>query len=180
MTDLDQAVLLRDFKGGEEAAFERVFKLYYKALRLQALLMLKDEEEAEDQVQQLFIDMWNKKLYRKVERSIKPYLHAALRHRCLNHLAKTGIQMRLQNEYAGYKIQGQMAEKGFEPELEPSPESCLLSVLDELPAQRFTAFDLVHLKDKKYQEAAREMGISVNSLKTHLKLAVRFLRMRLS
>ena len=177
MTDQDYTLLLQDFKVGSEAAFERVFKLYYKSLHLQALLLLKDEGEAEDQVQQLFVDLWNKEQYRKVQQSIKAYLHAALRNRCLNHLNKLSVHTRLQNEYAGHNSAHLQYENSLY-EVRPSPPN-LLSILAELPIQRRKAFSLVHLQDKKYLEAAREMGISVNSLKTHVKLAVRFLRMRL-
>jgi RNA polymerase sigma-70 factor (ECF subfamily) len=66
-----------------------------------------------------------------------------------------------------------------EDDQEPLLKPYLLAALNELPAQRFKAFNLVHMEDKKYHEAAKEMGISVNSLKSHLKLAVKFLRMRL-
>jgi RNA polymerase sigma-70 factor (ECF subfamily) len=179
MTDQEQVILLENFKEGCEAAFERVFKIYYKSLHMQAFLLLKDEEEAEDLVQQLFLDLWNKKMYRNVQLSIKAYLHASLRNRCFNHLNKTNIKNRLQSEYAGHEHRDQTCENGFELEQEQLANSSVLTVLDELPVQRYKAFSLVHLQDKKYQEAASEMGISVNSLKTHIKLAVRFLRMRL-
>lgn len=177
MTDQDQVFLLQDFKAGTPAAFERVFKLCYKSLHMQAFLLLKDAEEAEDQVQQLFLDIWNKQMYRKVRQSIKAYLHAALRNRCLNHLNKMNIHIRLQSEYAGHASAALQVESSFEQERAPRPY--LLAVLAELPMQRLKAFSLVHLQDKKYHEAAKEMGISVNSLKTHVKLAVRFLRTRL-
>ena len=179
MTDQDQALLLQNFKAGCKAAFERVFKIYYKSLHMQAFLLLRDEEEAEDQVQQLFLDLWNKQMYRNVQLSIKAYLHASLRNRCFNHLNKTQIKNRLQDEYAACEHYEQTCENGFESSQEQPVQSSVLTVLDELPLQRHKAFSLVHLQDKKYQEAAKEMGISVNSLKTHIKLAVRFLRMRL-
>lgn len=68
-----------------------------------------------------------------------------------------------------------IAEEYHEPALKPS----YIAVLSELPTKRFRAFQLVHLEDKKYSEAAHEMGISINSLKSHLKLAVKFLKMRI-
>ena len=52
------------------------------------------------------------------------------------------------------------------------------SLLSELPLQRLEAFNLVYIENKKYQQAADEMGISINSIKTHLKLAVKTLRKR--
>jgi len=176
MIDEDQVFLLQTFTAGDPAAFEKVFRLYYKALHMQAFLLLKDSDEAEDQVQQLFADIWNRKGYTKVRQSVKAYLHAALRNRCLNHLIKTNIQIRLREEYAGHASTVTQSDQRPDAETGPHP---ILALLAELPLQRYKAFSLVHLHDKKYQEAAKEMGISVNSLKTHVKLAVRFLRTRL-
>jgi len=178
MADMDHEQLLRDFKAGSKAAFEQVFKLYYKSLHMQAYLLLKSEEEAEDLVQQLFLDMWNKQMYSKVQQSVKAYLHAALRNQCLNHLNRMSVHNRLRNEYAGLG-NGELLEEPVFQDEEDDEKSGLLAVLREMPMQRLRAFNLVHLQDKKYQDAAREMGISVNSLKTHVKLAIRFLRMRL-
>lgn len=176
MNDEHQDFLLRDFRAGDPAAFEQVFKLCYKALHMQAFLLLKDSDEAEDQVQQLFTDIWNKQLYTKVRHSIKAYLHAALRNKCLNHLSKIQLDAKHQEEYAG--LTSRTWETHDRSEEEPTPHP-VLALLSELPLQRSKAFSLVHLQDKKYHEAAKEMGISVNSLKTHVKLAVRFLRKRL-
>ena len=174
MTEPDYTRLLADLQSGHAAAFEQVFKLFYKPLRIQAFLIVKDEEEAEDQVQQLFLDLWNKKLYRNVQQSLKAYLHTAIRNRCFNYLTRASQINKVWNEYAGrFDLTIPAGEK--EPVLMPY----LLKVLKELPAQRYTAFNLVHMEDKKYHEAAREMGISINSLKSHLKLAVKFLRIRL-
>jgi len=174
MTDQEHLQLLIDFRAGHEAAFEQVFKLYYKPLRLQAFLLLKNEQEADDQIQQLFLDIWNKQLYRNVQQSLKFYLHTAIRNRCLNYLTRTCHENKMRNEYAA-NLDVIPLEDDKEPPLQPY----LLAVLNELPAQRFRAFNLVHIEDKKYHEAAKEMGISINSLKSHLKLAVKFLRMRL-
>lgn len=176
MMDQDQVLLLQTFRAGDPAAFEKVFRLYYRPLHMQALLLLKDSDEAEDQVQQLFTDIWNRQLYTKVRQSIKAWLHAALRNRCLNHLIQSNIHTRLREEYAGHAS----AAFQLDPRAEPEPAyQPFLALLAELPLQRYKAFSLVHLQDKKYQEAAKEMGISVNSLKTHVKLAVRYLRARL-
>lgn len=174
MTEPDYTRLLIDLQAGHAAAFEQVFKLLYKPLRMQAFLILKNEEEAEDQVQQLFFDLWNKQLYRNVQQSLKAYLHTAIRNRCFNYLTRANQKNKIWNEYAGH-FDVTIAAGDKEQVLMPY----LLQVLKELPVQRYTAFNLVHMEDKKYHEAAREMGISINSLKSHLKLAVKFLRIRL-
>ena len=172
MLNHDQNELLAKFRSGDRAAFEQVFRLYLKPLRLNAFLILRNEQEAEDLVQQLFLDIWNQQLYRNIQSSLKAYLHTSIKHRCLNYLKKLSRQTKNLHEYAG-RLETDTAEVNEQP----SPQ--LLTVLDGLPAQQLKAFHLIHMENKRYQEAATEMGISINSLKSHLKLAVKFVRIKL-
>jgi len=172
MLNHDQNELLSKFKSGDKAAFEQVFRLYLKPLRLNAFLILKNEQEAEDLVQQLFLDIWNQQLYRNIQSSLKAYLHTSIKHRCLNYLKKLSRQTKNLYEYAV-----QQDTDTAEVNEQPSPQ--LLTVLDGLPAQQLKAFHLIHMENKRYREAAEEMGISINSLKSHLKLAVKFVRIKL-
>ncbi|HEY1216183.1 MAG TPA: sigma factor, partial [Bryobacteraceae bacterium] len=130
MTDQDQVLLLQTFRAGDPAAFEKVFRLYYKPLHMQAYLLLKDSDEAEDQVQQLFTDIWNRQLYTKPRQSIKAYLHAALRNRCLNHLIRTNIHTRFREEYAGHT--STVTQPDHRPGYEAAPHP-IMSLLAELP-----------------------------------------------
>jgi RNA polymerase sigma factor (sigma-70 family) len=174
MADINHMELLQAFRKGDETAFETVFKQYYKSLRLQAYLILNNEQDAEDQVQQLFLDIWNRQLYRNVQESLKAYLHMAIRNRCINCLTKASHRNKALEQYAD-SLQVTVEEEYNEPAL----EGYFQSALNELPRQRSKAFHLVYMEDRKYNEAAREMGISINSLKSHLKLAVKFLKMQL-
>jgi len=172
MNDVGPNQLLRAFQAGDETAFELVFKQYYKPLRVQAFLILNNEEEAEDQVQQLFLDVWNRKLYKNIQ-EVKAYLHTAIRNRCLNQVTKASHQNKVLLEYAEtLSLSVTYDEK--EPRLQPGFQAAL----NELPTQRFRAFQLVYIEDKKYMQAAQEMGISINSLKSHLKLAVKYLKLQ--
>lgn len=174
MNDGESIQLLHDFQLGHADAFEQVFRLFYKQLRIEAFLILNNEKDAEDLVQQLFLDIWKKQLYRNIQQSLKAYLHTAVRNKCLNHLAKINHAHKVANQYAEIQY-GLSEEESRVNELPPY----LQRALGELPVQRLQAFKLVYMEDHQYQEAAREMGISINSLKSHLKLALKFLRMRL-
>ena len=174
MTDTDHLQLLRAFQAGNETAFERVFRMYYKPLRMQAYLILNNEQDAEDQVQQLFLDIWNRQLFRNVHESLKAYLHTAIRNRCFNCLARASHMNKALEQYAE-----SMTVSATEEYDEPVLRHYFQAALNELPRQRSRAFHLVYVEDKKYNQAAEEMGISINSLKSHLKLAVKFLKMQL-
>ena len=173
--EIPDQILLNDLKNGKKTAYEQVFKKYYKPLALKAYLMLEDEMEAEDLVQNLFISMWQKSHYQSVNTSLKAYLFRAVHNQCLMSLrARKAIQQKL-DEYT--------ERINLEEDIEPAEQACsentINLALNELPAQRQKAFKLVYMENKKYKDAADEMGLSVNSIKTHLKLAVKMLQEKL-
>jgi RNA polymerase sigma-70 factor (ECF subfamily) len=170
----EDIILLDRLKSGDVDAYEQLFIKYYKLLNIEAFALLEDEMEAEDQVQSLFVEIWHKQLYLHINSSLKAYLQKAIHNRCLKVIKKRKTAYRKFGEYTysiDYKTEENYAEQR-EIELNVS------SLLSELPIQRSQAFNLVYIENKKYKEAADEMGISINSIKTHLKLAIKTLRSR--
>lgn len=174
MNHNDDMLLLQLLKTDPEIAYEELFRKYYKALILDAYFLLKDEMEAEDQVQLLFMEIWDKQLYLFIRTSIKAYLHRGIRNRCLSVLEKQKNNHKRLNDYVSAlddRINENVVERN-------ETESRFNAVLNELPNQRLKAFNLVYLENKRYKEAADEMGITVNSIKTHLKFAVKVLQQK--
>ncbi len=175
MEEEDQ-ILLDELKAGRKDAYELVFKTYYRALALKAFLMLDDQMEAEDLVQNLFVDMWQKNHYQSVKSSLKAYLFRAVHNQCLMALRSRKSTQQKLDVYTRSLVP--QAAENIEV-FEEMHERDVQMAFSELPAQRQKAFKLVHLDNKKYQEAADEMGVSINSVKTHLKLAVKVLQRKL-
>lgn len=169
MEILNDSHILEQLKMGNKEAFEAVFKKYYRLLNVSAFYILRDEMEAEDTVQGFFVDLWERQLYTNINSSLKAYLTTAIRNRCLK---KVETETRTQKKLVDYKYT--LTE--IEEEEVPVPEIYPEKMLADLSMQRMQAFTLVHYENKKYKDAALEMGISINSLKTHLKLAIKTLK----
>ncbi|MDR6568132.1 RNA polymerase sigma-70 factor, ECF subfamily [Chitinophaga ginsengisegetis] len=172
MNNNDDGLLLHQLKEGDIKAYEQLFKKYYKSLNVDAYYLLKDETEAEDQVQSLFIEIWDKQLYLNITYSVKSYLHTAIRNKCLSFIEKG------KNEHKRFHAYANTLEDKINENIVENKETAqqIDLLLNELPNQRLRAFSLVYLEDKKYKEAAEEMGITINSVKTHLKLALKILQ----
>ncbi|OWK70692.1 RNA polymerase sigma factor [Pedobacter sp. AJM] len=173
--EIPDQILLKDLQNGNQSAYELVFKKYYKALALKAYLMLENEMEAEDLVQNLFISMWEKSQFLSVNTALKAYLFKAVHNQCLMCIRKRKTDQQRLHDYS-HTLDLAAAE---EVSADDGHEQLIQHALENLPAQRQKAFQLVYLEDKKYKEAANEMGLSVNSVKTHLKLAVKMLQEKL-
>ncbi|TDO20239.1 RNA polymerase sigma factor [Pedobacter duraquae] len=168
-------ILLNNLIAGKQTAYEAVFKKYYKPLVLKAYLIIDNEMEAEDLVQDLFVAMWQKSQYISIKTSLKSYLFRAVNNQSLMCLRARKVEQRRLDAYT------EAVTKAGDSELiiDLCNEQAINLALNGLSVKRQTAFKLVHLEDKKYKEAAVEMGVSVNSIKTHLKLAVKLLQEKL-
>lgn len=176
MLELDDNDLLFLFQNDPVKAYEILFKKYYKILCLQAVFFLRDESQAEDLVLELFTEIWDKKIYKKIGTSFKSYLYRAVRNKCIN-AAKKNKLSRVNLEK--YMVSCSRKREGISIERKEL-EANINVALKEFPDQRLKAFTLVYLDNKKYQQAADEMGLSINSVKTHLKLALKTLREKLN
>lgn len=175
MQGYDDTQLIVLVKGGSAKAYEILFDRYYRFLCLEASLFLMDQAEAEDLVVELFIEIWDKKLFRKIDRSFKAYLYRAVRNKCINALQKRKVLLKKQRHYEDPLLREGAASRIEQRELAAG----IKGALQDFPAQRLRAFTLVYIEKKRYQEAAEEMGLSVNSVKTHLKMAIQVLRNKL-
>ncbi len=173
MNHPSDAQLIENLRKGVPGAYDALFLKYYKMLCASAYLYLKDRESARDIVQQFFIEFWEKKQYLILEGDIKGYLYRAVKNRCLNLLRGNDRDERLKAQLtADHALSCHPAETDITEVL----YKLLDDALETLPVQRRQALALVYVQDKKYQDAAHEMSISINSLKTHLKLGLRNLR----
>ncbi|PSL47861.1 RNA polymerase sigma-70 factor (ECF subfamily) [Chitinophaga niastensis] len=168
--------LVQRLKEGDATAYDALFMKYHKLLCLNAYWFLRNEPEANDLVQTFFLDIWDKKLYLHFNGDIKGYLHQAIKNRCLTQIKKQ--KMERENKEAFTQLQEDTCMAN--PETSPDYYKQLLSTLNDMATQKRSAIQMVYIQGKRYQEAADEMGISINSFKTHLKRGLKVLRHAIS
>ncbi|WP_423737507.1 RNA polymerase sigma factor [Chitinophaga caseinilytica] len=174
MDQSPDTLLVDRLKEGDVTAFDALFLKYYKVLCANAFWFLQQEHEAKDLVQTFFMDIWDKKLYLQFNGDVKGYLHMAVKNRCLNHLKRQKIRDGHQEAFSS------LQDESWRPEQEGSGGEYyrqLQSSLEQVTGQKRMAIHMVYMEGKRYQEAADEMGISVNSFKTHLKRGLKLLRL---
>lgn len=163
--------LLQQLKEGQSQAYDAIFLKYYKLLCVNAYFYLHDEQDAKDLVQAFFLEMWERQIYMRLNGDIKGYLYRSVQNRCLNHIKRKETLEKRQEAY--HLPEHALCETDEDME---HTYVKLDHALGRLPNQRKEALKLVYLQNKKYQDAADIMGISINSLKTHLKIGLKNLR----
>lgn len=155
--------LLQDQK---QRGLIKLFDRYFKPLVLLADLYLKNEYSAEDIVQEQFIKFWDKKLYQQMKShtSLKNYLFTMVKNASLNHIRKKDILLESSELFEiGENITQDLTEEGIER---------IKNTIANLPEQTRKVVECILVQDMKYQEASDELGISINTVKTHLKRGV--------
>src|SRR5690554_8179542 len=69
-----------------EKQFSNHFHAYYRPLWLHALHFMGSTEEAEDVVQETFVNLWDKREELETIKSVRSYLYTAVRNNCLTRI----------------------------------------------------------------------------------------------
>ena len=162
----------------DEAAFEQVFKTYYKNLHAYAFTMLKDEAEAEEMVQQVFFKLWERSDHLSFSGSIAAYLYRAVHNESLNFLKHQKVKTSHQLHVA-YSMKNK-SEQSQPKMLRNELENKLREALNDLPEQCRTVFQLSRFEDMKYKEIADKLEISVKTVENHMGKALKILRTKLA
>lgn len=165
---------LRSVTLGDEVAFAQLYNYYrIPALRF-SISLLKDEEEAENLTQELFLKLWLRRSQIKPEQNFNSYLFTCLRNMAFDHFKKMekNQQMRL-NYLDAMDI---MAEE----EVEEKEQRIVMvqAAVDGLSTKRKQILKLNLEEGKSYQEIAEFLRISKNTVKNQLVKAKQLLRER--
>jgi RNA polymerase sigma-70 factor (ECF subfamily) len=161
----------------DEAAFEQIFKTHYKNLHAYAFTILRDQDEAEEMVQQVFFKLWERSENLSFSVPVAAYLYRAVHNESLNFLkhqkVKAGHQL-----HVAYTMKNK-SEHGQGRMMRKELENKFREALDELPEQCRTVFQLSRFEDMKYKEIADTLDISVKTVENHMGKALKLLRTKL-
>lgn len=162
----------------DDYAFEKLFKEHFKALHAYANVILKDEDDAEEIVQNMFLKFWEKRDLLNVQTSLKAYLYKCVYHDSLNFLKHQKIKTKYQ-DFAAYTMNEEHLPASSKIEM-TELEYNLSLALNELPEQCRTIFQMSRFEELKYREIAERLGLSIKTIENQMGKALRILRLELA
>ncbi|WP_337040596.1 RNA polymerase sigma-70 factor [Emticicia sp. 17c] len=163
---------------GNERIFEMVFRKYYQSLCTYANSMLKEIDEAEEIVQNLFLGIWEKRNDFEITISLKSYLYRAVHNHCLNRIKHLKVREEHQQYATVYydNAYESVSQSVIKNELERKIEEAI----EKLPEQCRLIFKLSRWEELKYHEIAEQLGLSPKTVENQIGKALKFLRVELA
>lgn len=171
------AELILKIRAGDIRSFERVFYLYAENLVRYATTIVKNSDDAEDIVQQLFVAIWDKKGIPNVTGSLKSYLYRSVYNSSLNKLK----QVKVRESYAADSnyVSSGLAAAASETLEHKETSKRIEEAVEELPEQCKLIFKMSRFEQLKYQEIADQLGLSVKTVEAQMGKALKHMRHRL-
>lgn len=170
----NDAALLGLLRVGDRTAFTEIYNRYWKLLFHLAADKTNSLAEAEELVQDLFLDIWKRREQLEIATSLKTYLAVALKYRVINLLALRNKRQRYER-YAGNKLR--VADDSTEQWLGfHEMEQRLARLVAELPDKCRLVYQLKKEAGYSQREIARELQITEKAVEANITRALKLLR----
>lgn len=164
-------------KQDDQGAYLEIYDRYKVLLQNHAIRKLADMEEVEDILQELFIDLWDKRAAIHLTTGLANYLYTAVRNRIFNHFYKKQREDNYLNSLADVIEKGEYVTDLAIREKEYA--EIIKSEIDALPSRMREVFLLHRNEGLTYKEIAGQLGTSELTVATQVKKSLKTLRLKL-
>jgi RNA polymerase sigma-70 factor, ECF subfamily len=163
---------------GDIKHFESLFRSSYVSLVRYAKSIVKDQDSAEEIVQDLFYRIWKDREKIKIESSLNGYLFRSVHNRCLHFIEHNRIVEKHVEEMSSRQ-----------PESPENPSDILnykelqakiATILEKLPERCGKIFYMNRFEGLKYTEIAKKLSVSVKTVEANMGRALKEFRRELT
>lgn len=155
-------------------SYKQLFESSYPQLCVFAYKYLNDFDTSKDFVQDVFIKVWEDKITFENENHATGFFYKAVKNKCLDYLKSK--QYKVTERYELAKLETYETEAFFMSEAVVIETTVVIeNALNTLPNKAAQVIRL-SIKDYTNNEIAKQLSISVNTVKDHKKVAYRKLR----
>lgn len=174
---LDDNGLVQLVLKGNVAAFDALFEVYSPKLFGFALKYFKNESDAEELVQDVFVKVWENRHSLKSELSFKSYLFTIALNKIRAHFNKRAVSLRY---IESFKDEAEMVDNSdiqeYDYELVLRE---IMQIIEQMPPRKREIFLKSKLEGKTSKEIAAELNITPGAVDNQVSEALRLLRQQL-
>ncbi len=172
--NIDATDLYESIRNGDEVAFSRYYEVTTPWLVPLIRRITKDVEEAWNIAQDTFAKLWQQREQIDPSRSLDGFVSKMANNAALNLMKRKQYH----HEYSGEQIFLQNIEDmpADAPILASEMWLLIEHAIRSMPPQRRAVYELSREKNMSYNEIAERMNISAETVKMHVKLALKGIR----
>jgi RNA polymerase sigma-70 factor (family 1) len=169
--------LMLEIKADNMLAFDILYKKYSKRLYKFAFSILKSNEDAENIIQDVFLNLWENRQVVEKDSSVKYYVFTIVHNSAISLIRKKARTTQF-IEYL--KLHQNLNQEPVNVELEYNElKDRLDRIISHLPGRQKEVYILHKVKGLKYQEIAKRLNISENTIENHMSRALKTIREKL-
>ena len=165
--------------------FKQIYVTHYHKMKRFAKEYVLIEEEAENIVQNVFLQLWENREIIRMPVNLVAFLFTATKNRCMDFLKHKKVVLKATNillEEQDLTMEMNLeALEAFDQSVfaENDIESLLTNAINSLPEKCREIFIKNRLEGKKHKEIANELNISTSTIETQMNIALKKLREQL-
>ena len=166
--------VLSRVREGSEEAFEALFDIYKDKIYAFSYKILKSKDLADDMVVEVFMKIWKGRSSIRPGLSFQAYLFRMTKNHILDFLSKGATDSRIQQQLI---LSVDYYRSSTEEEIIYNEYLTLAEqVINQMPERRRQVFRLKNEQGMSYEQIASHLGVSKNTVKSHLVAATAHLR----
>ena len=159
-------------KSGDHAAFEKIFVSYFDKVKCFISGLVKSKDEAEEIVQDIFMQLWINRDLIDTQKSFSTYLYTIARNKAFNHLKKRMVR----DSYAvdvGSTAAASLSANAKDTLLAVEMELLIEMVVRKMPERRQEIYRLSRDKGLSNDEISARLNISKKTIENQLSLTLK-------
>jgi RNA polymerase sigma factor (sigma-70 family) len=159
---------------GDEKALEYFFNLYYSKMVYYSFSIVENWQTGEEIASESFLKLWNKKEKLTEWQMVYPLLYHIAHNTSVDWLRKEKAMAKKKKQWIHHSLPHEPAH--LEKIIETNTYAALHRLLQLLPPKKALVMKMAILENKTNEEIAKELGLSVYTIRNQKAAAVQLLK----
>ena len=170
------SVIISGLQSGQKDKFDQIYKLYWAELYAFARKRVNFDEDAQDILQDLFVNIWVNRTTLIINTSVRAYLFTALRHRIINYYSSNHTR----TKYLEIIKQMEAVSEATDEQIAQNEINTIIDEnLEKMPLKMREIFILSRFKGYSAKEIAAQLQLSEQTVRNQVSNALKYLKIGL-
>jgi len=164
--------LWNNLKNSDQKALEQIYRTHFSSLFIYGKRLTKDESTVEDCIQELFVELWNRRANLSDTDTIKPYLFVSLKRKVFATIKKLRKSTGTELEEKHFDLELAIDQILVNKETSEEQKSSLSRAFAELSDRQKEILYLKYYSEMDYKEISEIMDMNYQSARNLVSRAI--------